>query len=501
MMANENKDKNLDMANRRKKIRKIYSDDAGMRTYVRQSTSASRSTYNEESLERLLNSVGSNTFREEDMQKMTNFAYATEPNYATIIDYMSNMFLWRYYYLPVQVKEKSSAKYETIYSDMTSIMDGLHIEVMYPIILTNLVKEGIVYLYTDKDTPSKTVVTYILDADYCTPVMMSQYGTGIFMFDADYFNDIGATGEELEEILSYYPKELVEGYRQYTEGNGPQEFIVDGRYGTYIRQNDMNFPNKLSTIKSLIDYDRYRANEVERNEAQLDKIISHKIPSWQDQILFEVEEVEELHKSMSRMLSTNKRTKLMTTFGELEVLPLGENDKVQNEVLERAHRSIFNKAGVNADLFTSSTKEALEFSLKRDESIMWKYIEQITNFYKLAINNLYNFKGYQLEFALLPITHYNASELMKTYRGNAEYGVGKLELIVASGTKQSHIGSKANLEEHLKLDEILKPLKSSHTQSGNDSEESSEADEVQPQNENPDNTQQDEEEDIQKEGE
>ena len=60
---------------------------------------------------------------------------------------------------------------------------------------------------------------------------------------------------------------------------------------------------------------------------------------------------------------------------------------------------------------------------------------------------------------MLPITHYNASESLKNYRSNAEYGVGRLELIVASGTKQEVIVAKSELEDFLRLDEILKPLK------------------------------------------
>lgn len=66
---------------------------------------------------------------------------------------------------------------------------------------------------------------------------------------------------------------------------------------------------------------------------------------------------------------------------------------------------------------------------------------------------------------MLPITHYNLRDTMELYRRNAEYGIGRLESVVASGTKQKHIGPKSRLEEHLKLDEVLKPLASSHTQS------------------------------------
>ena len=60
---------------------------------------------------------------------------------------------------------------------------------------------------------------------------------------------------------------------------------------------------------------------------------------------------------------------------------------------------------------------------------------------------------------------------MEIHRRNAEYGIGRLEAVVASGTKQKHISYKSKLEEFLKLSDILKPLASSHTQSGNTEQE------------------------------
>jgi hypothetical protein len=72
------------------------------------------------------------------------------------------------------------------------------------------------------------------------------------------------------------------------------------------------------------------------------------------------------------------------------------------------------------------------------------------NFYNLAINNLYSFRGYQIEINLLPITHYNLRDMTELYRRNAEYGLGRIEAVVASGTKQKHIPHKSELEEFLK---------------------------------------------------
>lgn len=91
-MAEENKEQ-LNMADRRKKIRQIYTDDAGVRTYVRQSTFTGSSTFSEETLDRILNQVGSSSASLVDLQRLTDYAYATNPNYANIIDYFANMYL------------------------------------------------------------------------------------------------------------------------------------------------------------------------------------------------------------------------------------------------------------------------------------------------------------------------------------------------------------------------------------------------------------------------
>ena len=55
---------------------------------------------------------------------------------------------------------------------------------------------------------------------------------------------------------------------------------------------------------------------------------------------------------------------------------------------------------------------------------------------------------------------------MEIYRANATLGVGVVDLIVASGTKQVDIESTLELEENLNLVSRLMPLQSSHVQSG-----------------------------------
>lgn len=492
-MAGEDNEKslkkdNLRMADRRKTIQSLYTGDDNIRLITGRSPFPLTSTLlSETNLTRIFSQISAGNAQRKDIVDLSNYAYATEPTYSEIIDYLSNMYMWRYYYIPVaKRKTAGKAEYKEIYDLMSEIVDGLNIEMTFPMILSKLLIEGVVYLYTEKNTSSKTVNTIILNSRYCSPVMKSQYGTGIFQFDLRYFDDFGVTGEALEEILKVFPKELTEAYRDYKGSGGEapvpgsQKYykILDGRYSTYINVNDYNFPKKLSVLKSILDYNQYQLNEVEKNTSELDHVLTHEIPTHEDRLLFELPEVKELHTSMSRMLAGTKRIKLLTTFGKTSILPLQAASGIQNNTLERANKAIFDKAGLNSGFFVGSTPEALRISITKDSSTIWNYIQKIINFYNLTINNLYNFKGYQIELTMLPITHYNQNEDLELYRRNAEFGIGKIEAIIASGIKQKHIQSKYTLEEFLDLDEILKPLSSAHTQSGNTSQTPAEKTEI-----------------------
>jgi len=462
--------RSLNMADRRKQIERLYdgSEESLRRIFDKAIGRKIGNRYNEDYLNRLLESVGSEAIDRDELIDLSNHAFATDPNFANIVNYLSNMFLWRHYYIPVQMRKNAEeADYGSVYNLMTEIVDGMSIEVTFPMILTKLFKEGEVYLYTIRNRPSKTVSTVILNSEYCRPVMTSQYGTGIFQFNLKYFEDLVLYGQELEDVLDLFPEEIVQAWLEYKDRNRPDEFIIlDGRYSTYLSVNDYGFPTHLSVLKSLFDYEKYRENEVERSSAQLDTIITHKIPAYENRLLFELSEVKALHKSMSRILGQNKRTRLMTTFGDVSIHPMQEMPKASQDSLRLANDAIYRSAGLNNMLFTGQIKESLLISLNRDQATVWKYVQQLVNFYNLTINHLYSFRGYQLELTMLPITHYNLPEMMELHRRNGEYGIGKIEAIVASGTKQKHIAHKSKLEEFLRLDEILKPLASSHTQSG-----------------------------------
>lgn len=80
--------------------------------------------------------------------------------------------------------------------------------------------------------------------------------------------------------------------------------------------------------------------------------------------------MSELHKSMANILSKNNHIKLMTTFGDMDVLSIGEDDSKENKTLTNAYNAIYDNSGENNSLFNANTKESLIYGLRRDESIV-----------------------------------------------------------------------------------------------------------------------------------
>lgn len=449
------------------KIREMYKDDVSVRRNVNKviGLSSSIKTLTPDTLSSYYYNLSSDL---DNQRKYSKEAYTFYPVYASIIDDLSNMYCWRYTYIPRLVKEKAKpADYAEMYALMGEVVEGLSVETTFPMILTDLFVYGAVYLVTTKNTSSKTITTLKLPYKYCRFNAVSQFGTIIYQFDFSYFDGLGLSKDELELIFDYYPKEMRTMYNAYlTDKNNLRWQTLDPKFAGAIALNEYGFPTKLHALFSLMQYNQYLDNELERSNQQLDKIITHKMPTWEDKLVVSVEEMTELHQSMARVIAKNNHIRLLTSFGELDVKSIADDQSKENKTLANAYNAIFDNLGENHNLFSGGDATAQKNALLRNKSMVWKHVQEIVSFYNIVINNAFNFKGYQCDFNILPITIYDESDMLLQYKEGATLGVNKLEYVVASGVKQINLASKFELEDFLKLDQ-LKPLSTSYTQNDN----------------------------------
>lgn len=455
-------------------IETLYADEPSTaRRYNRTTSGGSKMPKTAVEVRKILQDSFSNT--DKAVQVSQNL-YATNLIYANTIDYLCNMFMWRYKVTPHKLYGKSKAKdkktikddeYLLNYHLMLEVVDGLSIETKFPALLRNIFVNGAVYFTTMINEESYTVDTLLLPNKYCRKIGETQYGTALIQFDFSYFQDIGLSETQLKEYFKSFPKEFEKNFRRYQKDANLRWQDLDPHVSSGLMLNDYGIPTYLYIYGSILDYEQYQDNELERNENALKYIVVQTMPHYEDKLIFEMDEVKALHQSMKKVIDKGDKARLLTTFGTINVEKLSENDTVENEVLLKAFKAIFNNAGFNSNIFTSDSVTALKYSLIRDRGLVWKYIQALSSFYSIAINNWFDFKTLQADIDILPISSYTYEDDIKIYKENATLGVGKIDYLVASGIKQKNIEDVLDLENRLQLDRIA-PMQTSYTQTAED---------------------------------
>lgn len=352
-------------------IKEMYDNDAGIKRVAELTPNASSSL-----AQLTAESFTSRFFTLPDdlseLRSLSQQLYVFYPIYANYIDYLSNMYLWRYTYIPRVAKDKDpKSSLEEEYRLMGEIVDGLSVETTFPQILTKLFTDGAVFLYGYKTASSKTITTMAFPNKYCRLRTQTQFGTYTYQFDYSYFDNLGISAAKLEEIFQYYPKELHDGYLAYKADTAHMRYqVLNPKFAGAITLNQYGFPTKLKMWQNLDRYNKYLDNELARNDQQLDKFVSHELPTWEDKLIVSIPEMKVLHQSMAQSISKNTHIKLLSTFGKLDVHSIGEDQSKENKTLQNAFSSIYNDMGENSNLFDGNIQSSLDYAHKRDMAIV-----------------------------------------------------------------------------------------------------------------------------------
>jgi hypothetical protein len=408
--------------------------------------------------------------------KASRRLYAVNPIYAKIIDYLSNMYMWRYKVTPHRSYTKSKAKnrktissedFKQDYQLMLEAIDGLNVETTFPNLLTHLFVNGAIYFTTVYNEDQILIDTLVLPVDRCRKIGETQYGTNIIQFDMQYFDSLGLTEQQRKEFLGTFPKEIQSAYNKYKKDSNLRWTMLDPTYSSCLMMNEYGVPTFFYLYASILNYEKYQDNELERNENLLKYIVVQTMPIYQDKLVFEMDEVAALHRSMKKVIDKGDKARLLTTYGSVNVQRIAEDESTQSDVLAKALEAIYDNGGFNPTLFTGDSVEALKMALVRDQSFVWHYVQQLCSFYNIAVNNYLTLKNYEVDFEILRLSCYTYSDDIEIFKNNATLGVGKIDYLVASGIKQKNIQDTLELENYLHLDQIT-PMQTSYTQSSAD---------------------------------
>jgi hypothetical protein len=273
-----------------------------------------------------------------------------------------------------------------------------------------------------------------------------------------------------------FPDEFRKGYHLYKTGKLLPDFsgdtagwyLLDPTMTVKFNANGEDYPAFISVIPLLIDLDEAQALDKKKTLQKLLKIVVQKMPMDKNgELIFDVEEAQQLHNNAVQMLKRAIGVDVLTTFADVSVENMNENNSstAQADDLKKVERQVYNEAGVSQLQFNSEGNIALQNSILNDEATMYNMLlqfEQYLNELLAPVNK--NKKKVEYRVQLLTTTIYNYKELSKLYKEQTQLGFSKMLPQIALGQSQSSILANATFENDiLDLVSLFIPPMSSNT--------------------------------------
>ena len=279
-------------------------------------------------------------------------------------------------------------------------------------------------------------------------------------FNMKYFDDYFRDDVQRSRILNLFPEEFKKGYRLYKQGKliptfpGDESgwYLLDNKFTIKFNINEEDFPAFISVIPAIIDLDAAQDLDRKKMAQKLLKIIIQKMPLDKNgDLIFDVDEAQELHNNAVKMLSRAIGVDVLTTFADVDVADMSDKGTTTTvDELAKVQRTVYNEAGVSQLQFNSDGNTALNNSILNDEASMYNLLVQFESFLNLMLQPFNKSpKRCYYRAQLLTTTIYNYKEMAKLYKEQAQMGYTKMLPQVALGQTQSSILANAYFENDI----------------------------------------------------
>lgn len=418
---------------------------------------------------RAINNCDYNTMRD-----ISNFFYKTSGIYSRLCRYMA--YLYRFDWMVTPYINSDSIKVEkilTTFDKVLKYLDNSGIKKMLGEISLKVIKNGSYYGYL---IPHKErIIIQELPSEYCRS-RFSVNGRPAVEFNMKFFDEVFRDTTQKMKMLKLFPDEFRKGYIAYKEGKLPPDFAGD-TVGWYLldtnnvikfNMNGEDFPAFISVIPAIIDLDAAQELDRKKMAQKLLKIIIQKMPVDKNgDLIFDVDEAQQLHNNAVRMLGKAIGIDVLTTFADVEVADMADNSTTTTvDELEKVERTVYNEAGVSQMQFNTDGNIALEKSILNDEAAMYNLLLQFEDFLNYMIDRFNTTAKINFKVSVLTTTIYNYQEMAKLYKEQTQLGYSKMLPQIALGQSQSAILANAYFENDiLDLVNVFIPPISSNTMS------------------------------------
>lgn len=457
-----------DLKNTLSNIKAISTKNGNQFRSTKWYTTAFRKDYfDTEAIEKIINSGNI-----DEIIALSKFYFNTNGLYRRIIIYFSTMLLYDTVVVPKFVKQNiAKEKFLKNYYKTLSFVDKMELPQELSRIFTIMLVEG-AYFGLVYNAPDGSVIFGDLPRRYCRTRFRSTTGNQILELNMNYLDSFMGKPEQ-EPILDTFPKSIRDYYQLWKEGKVSSPWYICKEYEgvAFICSLDGaassdTLPFFIQTIPAISRLKDYEKADLDSVQNELSKLVINKIPlDKENELAFELPEIEEVHRSIVDMLSDNPHVDVITTFCDTDVASLGSTvDNVRNDLGTITHL-VYNEAGVSKQLFDNDSAISITYSVQNDLALVLTLVKPLQKWLNYILNYKFGkIDEFFYEINLLPISHYNREEMSNLYLKGAQYGYSKFYAGAALGIKQTDLISLTMVEnDFLDLDAKMVPLQSSHT--------------------------------------
>jgi len=167
-----------------------------------------------------------------------------------------------------------------------------------------------------------------LPAEFCRTRFRDMNNLNVLEFNLRYFITTFSDEELRESAVLNYPLIIQRAWRNYKKkkGSDPWVIVPSSAGGVVFCFAEDNTPMLITSIPDLLEAETATEREKKRDENELYKLLIQKMPIDNDgNLVFELDEVAEIHKGTARMLQDLDTVDVLTTFGEASLESLQDS--------------------------------------------------------------------------------------------------------------------------------------------------------------------------------
>ena len=407
------------------------------------------------------------------IRELSRYYYRINGRYRNNINFLASLFLYDTLVTPIYEAGKGSKTQITkAFYNACTFVEALDVKVTLARITREWLKSGIYYGILQEQ--GNKVVIQDLPAEYCRTRYKDFNNLNILEFDITYFNVKFEDDRAREAAILNFPAAIQKAWRDYRAKRlkDPWVMVPASAGGVVFCFSEDATPLLIASIPELAKLKDAVEREEKRDENELYKLLIQRMPiDANGHLVFELDEVAEIHAGTANMLRDLDTVDVLTTFGEATLENLQDNSAASqaNNRIEKYSDNAWDALGSSKLFFNADNSSSLAYVIKRLESVMQDYMNVYSTWIRFLINSRFSRTGLSFDFEILPTTKFNIKDYKDYYLSIAQFGYPRMRVAASLGIKQRNLVSAIDFEnEFLNLDEKMLPLLSSYTQSGDE---------------------------------